>query len=225
MKKILKFILIVSLFTFLLLIIFQYSSLNINYFEAKFEENNTEETTGIEKQQLLDISKEIIKYLNDERDNFEIKISDDEESIFGNREIEHMKDVKDLFDKGFIIKNLLFLTTILSFLILKVYYKEKISKTLLIGGVIFTFFFMLIGVIIVFNFNRAFVVFHEILFINDLWILNPNEDLLIQMLPSNFFSDLGMQIVKRYIITIIIFLISMIILVKRKNNNTYNQKK
>jgi len=223
MKKILKFILIVSLFTFLLLIIFQYSSLNIKYFEAKFGENNTEERTGIEKKELLDISKEIIKYLDGERDNFEIKISDDEKPVFGYREIEHMKDVKNLFDKGFIIRDILFLTTILSFLILKVFYREKIAKTIITGGIIFTFFFMLIGVIIVFNFDKAFVVFHEILFSNDLWILNPNEDVLIQMLPSNFFSDLGIQIVKRYIITIIILIISMIVLIKRRKNK-YSSK-
>ncbi|MDW7668606.1 MAG: TIGR01906 family membrane protein [Bacillota bacterium] len=224
MKKFLKIILVISLFAFLLLIIFQYSSLNINYFETKLEENNTEIVTGIEKEKLLEISKEIIKYLDGERDDLNIKITEGEEAVFGEREIEHMKDVRDLFDKGFIIKNALFLTAIISFLILKFYYKENLSKTLLIGGIIFSFLLMGIGVIIVFNFNKAFVVFHQVLFNNDLWILNPKEDVLIQMLPSNFFSDLGILIVKRYIITVIIFSISMLVLIKRKNNKTNNFK-
>ncbi len=224
MKKFLKMILVISLFAFLLLIIFQYSSLNINYFEAKFEKNNTEIVTGIEKEKLLEISKEIIKYLDGERDSLNIKITEGEESVFGHREIEHMKDVRDLFDKGFIIRNTLFLTGIISFLILKFYYKENLSKTLFIGGIIFSFLLMGIGAIIVFNFNKAFVVFHQVLFNNDLWILNPKEDVLIQMLPSNFFSDLGILIVKRYIITVIIFSISMLVLIKRKNNKTNNYK-
>ncbi len=224
MKKILKIVLILSLFTFLLLLIFQYSSLNINYFETKFEENNTEKVTGIEKEKLLDISKEIIKYLDGERDNFNIKIADGQESVFGNREIEHMKDVRELFDKGFIIRNILFLTTITSFLILKFYYKENLSKILFIGGIIFSFLLMVIGVIIVFNFNKAFVIFHQVLFNNDLWILNPKEDVLIQMLPSNFFSDLGILIVRRYIITVILFLISLMVLIKKKNKKTFNYK-
>jgi len=224
MKKFLKIILVVSLFTFLLMIIFQYSSLNINYFENKFEENNTEKVTGIEKEKLIEISKEIIKYLKGERDNLILRIADSKESVFGDREIEHMKDVRNLFDKGFIIRNILFLTAITSFLILKFYYKENLSEILFIGGIIFSFLLFLIGLIIVFNFNKAFVVFHQVLFNNDLWILNPNEDVLIQMLPSNFFSDLGILIVKRFIITVIIFLTSMFILIKRRTNETNTYK-
>jgi len=206
------------------MIIFQYSSLNINYFENKFEENNTEKVTGIEKEKLIEISKEIIKYLKGERDNLILRIADSKESVFGDREIEHMKDVRNLFDKGFIIRNILFLTAITSFLILKFYYKENLSEILFIGGIIFSFLLFLIGLIIVFNFNKAFVVFHQVLFNNDLWILNPNEDVLIQMLPSNFFSDLGILIVKRFIITVIIFLTSMFILIKRRTNETNTYK-
>ena len=43
------------------------------------------------------------------------------------------------------------------------------------------------------DFNRYFVLFHEIFFDNDLWILDPQTSILIRMVPLNFF----MQTVKQ----------------------------
>lgn len=37
------------------------------------------------------------------------------------------------------------------------------------------------------NFDGLFVTFHKLLFTNDLWILNPNTDLLMALMPLNFF--------------------------------------
>jgi integral membrane protein (TIGR01906 family) len=41
----------------------------------------------------------------------------------------------------------------------------------------------------VFNFDSAFVTFHRIFFRNDLWLLNPETDLLINIMPQGFFED------------------------------------
>jgi integral membrane protein (TIGR01906 family) len=127
-----------------------------------------------------------------------------------------MEDVEKLFRIGFFIKNVFLTVSILSFFILKFYYKEKLKTPLIAGGIIFSLILAAIGVIIVFNFEKAFIIFHEILFDNDLWILNPKEDVLIQMLPSNFFSDLGFLIVKRYIIILIIIIVSLLMIPKIK---------
>lgn len=218
MNKLLKITFIISIYIFILFTIFQYSSLNINYFEMKFEENNTSELTQKSKEELMKISEEIIKYLKGNRDNLVIKNENDEGLVFEDRELKHMEDVRILFDKGFLIKNILFLTALVSALILKIKYKNKLLELLFKGGIIFTGILLILGLIIIFNFNRAFVIFHEILFDNDLWILNPNEDVLIQMLPSNFFSDLGLLIVKRYLVTTIGIMFLYLIIKKFKNN-------
>jgi integral membrane protein (TIGR01906 family) len=216
MKRILKVVLVISFFSFILLSVFQYSALNIDYFENKFEENNTDRVTGISEEKLLDISKEIIRYLEGDRKDLLIEIGDEKGYVFGDREVKHMEDVEKLFRIGFFIKNVFLTVSILSFFILKFYYKEKLKTPLIAGGIIFSLILAAIGVIIVFNFEKAFIIFHEILFDNDLWILNPKEDVLIQMLPSNFFSDLGFLIVKRYILILIIIIVSLLMIPKIK---------
>ena len=44
------------------------------------------------------------------------------------------------------------------------------------------------------DFNEAFNFFHEILFTNDLWLLNPATDLLIRICPISMFMAMGARI-------------------------------
>lgn len=46
----------------------------------------------------------------------------------------------------------------------------------------------------VMDFNAAFNFFHEMLFTNDLWLLNPRTDLLIRLCPSSMFMEMGVRI-------------------------------
>ena len=44
------------------------------------------------------------------------------------------------------------------------------------------------------NFDRAFTLFHEMLFQNDLWLLDPATDLLIRICPESMFMSMGLRI-------------------------------
>ena len=44
------------------------------------------------------------------------------------------------------------------------------------------------------DFNGCFIVFHELFFNNDLWILDPAEDLIINILVEPFFADMALKI-------------------------------
>jgi len=75
---------------------------------------------------------------------------------------------------------------------------DKSAKTVL-WSLIYTSVHSLImmGVIIVIainDFTSAFIKFHEMFFSNDLWLLNPMTDRLIQMLPEGFFLDMALSI-------------------------------
>ena len=50
------------------------------------------------------------------------------------------------------------------------------------------------GGLIATDFNKYFVLFHEIFFDNDLWLLDPDTDLMIRMLPEGFFFDMVIRI-------------------------------
>ena len=72
---------------------------------------------------------------------------------------------------------------------------------------------ILIGMIFV-DFSKYFVYFHLILFDNDLWILDPKTDLLIQMMPESFFVDMAIKIGLTYIIGVIVIQIILFGVVK-----------
>lgn len=44
------------------------------------------------------------------------------------------------------------------------------------------------------DFNSAFSFFHKLLFTNDLWLLNPETDLLIRICPASMFANMGLRI-------------------------------
>lgn len=46
-----------------------------------------------------------------------------------------------------------------------------------------------LGLVISTDFTKYFVIFHHIFFNNDLWLLDPATDLLINIVPEPFFVD------------------------------------
>lgn len=56
-----------------------------------------------------------------------------------------------------------------------------------------------LGVYVMLNaqgFEALFVRFHELFFTNDLWLLNPETDILIRMMPQLLFERAGMEVVR-----------------------------
>ena len=51
------------------------------------------------------------------------------------------------------------------------------------------------GLAIAANWDRAFVLFHQVVFRNDLWIFDPAEDPVITILPDTFFLHCAVMIV------------------------------
>ena len=46
------------------------------------------------------------------------------------------------------------------------------------------------------DFNSLFYAFHRLLFRNDLWLLDANRDLLLQLMPERFFVSYGLDLIK-----------------------------
>ena len=69
--------------------------------------------------------------------------------------------------------------------------KNGFGKGFLTGGMVVAGL-LIIGVIwAVLDFDRVFTLFHEIAFTNDLWLLDPRTDLLIRLMPTEFFQTYG----------------------------------
>lgn len=213
MKRVLIFILIVFLPLFLLL-----KSVEINTFDKEFyidsyEKYGVLKVTGKTIQELEDITDDLLSYLKGKADE---KIL---EKNFNSREILHMIDVKVLFDYGYMLKNISLILILLSIGLL-CYFKDYVSlgKTLFYGPFIWWGAILILFLLSLSDFNRYFTYFHLIFFDNDLWLLNPETDLLIQMLPLEFFISIFKKIVLLFLLLMaIIQIIGYVVMRKGKD--------
>lgn len=112
---------------------------------------------------------------------------------FNEKEKLHLKDVKDLITKFLFIFYVLSLIFIISIVYL-LYKKDfnAIRFNLIVGGC-FTLFLILI--LVLFDFSELFLRFHYLIFSNELWLLNPETDLLINIFTENFFFNFFKRII------------------------------
>ena len=83
------------------------------------------------------------------------------------------------------------------FLLLMTFLTEKDWRSwcrgLLLGLRIMLAAVALLAIWAVSDFNGFFITFHEVAFTNDGWLLNPGTDMLIRLMPIEFFISLGIR--------------------------------
>jgi integral membrane protein (TIGR01906 family) len=160
-----------------------------SYFMKAFDKYDIVEATGKSTDELGIIADSLIEYLKGKGGD-EILTPH-----FNEKEILHMRDVQDLFDYARILK---YVSGIIALAIM-IYLSYK-NENILIGKTLFRGLFanhiilIILGALLFTDFNKYFTIFHEIFFTNDLWLLNPQTDLMIQMLPEPFFIGMAKNI-------------------------------
>lgn len=144
--------------------------------------------------------------------------------FFNAREIAHMVDVKLLYQNSLKIKYYfsLLATMIGIYRVVKGFDIESFKKSFQCVVIGIGTFLATIGILLVINFDAFWLQFHYLFFDNDLFLLNPVTDRLIQMVPSEFFFSLCIHIV---IATFVVILGIVWLLFKRTFNiqkNTLN---
>ena len=210
MKKILTVLLIITLSLTLLLTALENNAYNKAYYLNQFEQNNTVEETGKTMEELSIIADDLIDYIKGK--GFDPLLV----PHFNDKEIAHMRDVQNLFDSGRALK---FISGGIA-LILLIYFgvnegKRKLGKKLFFGLFANHIVIALLAVIISSNFNKYWTMFHHIFFINDLWLLDPKTDLMIQMLPEQFFSGMVVRIMLSFFIYLSIIQIAGLYYMKK----------
>ena len=148
---------------------------------------------------VMHVTEEMMGYLRGNRADLVVNtiVDGEEREFFNDREKAHMVDVKNLFIGGLWIRRIAFLVFVLSIAFLirsKTDWKKILPKSFLIGLGVFIGITAGAGLLFMSDFNKYFFWFHEIFFSNDLWLLNPETDLLIRMLPEGFFLDMVARI-------------------------------
>ncbi len=106
--------------------------------------------------------------------------------------ISHFEEVKVIFNLFFV---LLCTTPIFLFGLIWLQRKQNNYSYLLSTPIIMCILPMFVGIACAIDFNKTFVLFHEIVFRNDDWIFSRYEDPIILFLPERFFLQCALIIV------------------------------
>lgn len=220
MKKILHgflaILLVISLSLMFLMISIERNAYNVNYFTKSYDNYNIENITSKSTEQLNIITVDLIKYLKGIGGNELL------ETHFNEREILHMEDVQYLFHLERTVKHI---STVISFLIILYFIKKKeiltLAKTFFYGLFSNYILLALLGILLLLDFNKYFTYFHLIFFTNDLWILDPMTDLMIQMLPEEFFFGMAKNIGLSFFLYLAIIQVIGFLILRRDKNEKF----
>lgn len=196
----------VALFLILLMNGFDFVASDLNYYRDFQVENDLTTVTGKSQNYLDEVSKDTATYLqNGDRSLME--------KHFSENEILHMDDVYQLFVTGRTIR-LISILVLLAMLAVAIYRKTLgfLLRDVVYASIGLLLVIAVIAIVSLFNFQRAFVIFHEILFSNDLWLMDTQSDLMIQMMPTPFFVGMFVRILILVAVSWVVLLLAFFFL-------------
>ena len=177
---------------------------------------NVLDSTSFTSDELHLISHNMSEYLTDDTDLLDIRITIDQRNVplFSSKEILHMRDVKQILLKVYLLQELTILFISIYIISIFLWSKERpisdFFTDLFLAGVIGNFLLIFLGILLTFSFDRYFVYFHELAFSNDFWLLDPRKDALVQIYPIEFWNYIVIAL-----ITIIVIIHCIMILTDR----------
>lgn len=119
--------------------------------------------------------------------------------FYTDREKQHLADCRELFHKGLRARAISILLSVGLLIFIYVHLGGRGAMRLMASAYLKALAAVLLIAVIVaiaaaVDFTRAFTIFHKVFFDNDLWILYPEKDNLINIMQEDVFSDAAIWI-------------------------------
>ena len=224
MKKTLYSFSMILVMVFTMLVsVFTVVNTNI-FYSQQYREISADKSTGVSLDDLDDITTMLLDYLNDKRDNLDMQVEKwgQVKPVFDERETSHMVDVKNLY---ITFTRVMYTSLIAAGAILFYLFKKdgkaqffasavKGYKSALIIAVVLCVVF---GVAFTVGFNSFWTLFHQVMFTNDLWLLDPRVSTMINMYPLPVWLAMCTVILQRFAI-IFVCLFPVLTVIKKYYN-------
>lgn len=176
-----------------------------SFYSEQYVKNGADRDTGVSFEDLDKITAMLLDYLNDKRDDLDMQVEKygEMKQVFDQRETTHMVDVKNLY--SFFAK-VMYISIAAAVIMLGFMYKKEgrqrfftgilggYKVSLLIGAILIVIFAYVFTV----GFNDFWTFFHEVMFTNDLWLLDPRISTMINMFPLPFWLAMCTDILVRF---------------------------
>ena len=176
-----------------------------SFYVKEYKKNGTAEVIGISDEQLMMVTEHLLGYLEDTEEVLKIdaEIGGVVRNVFDERDTMHMVDVKVLYQNAMLVRNVTLILALVIFGYNLLHMKKGVVASLAVsfykalGAFMMICAAVLIGAAV--DFDAMWRFFHTIFFSNDLWLLDPNVSVLINMVPLQFFFDLVTKVVVLFI--------------------------
>ncbi len=189
-----------------------------------YQENKITEQLQIQETDLYYCTNILFEQIQGLRDDLacQVTIAGEKQEFFNQRESDHMVDVQGLYQASLLVRNISFGLALVILIGLAYYSRHfffdlyqgiKLGYKGLIAGL------LLIGTYFIIDFNNFWTSFHKLFFRNDLWLLDPEKDRLIQLVPQNYFEPLVYKVFFTTLIGLgLVYIVLFLINRKRKTN-------
>ena len=208
---ILKILLILALPFLLFLIVLNFVGFDNLFYQEKFSEYNVQEKVP----EASSLHEKVINFIKGTND----KLPDE----LGEREKQHLLDVRNITRISTIVLYALIILFILLLLISAFILKVNnsitnfVGKVLVFGGFLTITLAAALFFFISSDFSGAFESFHKLLFEKGTYTFDPAKEVIVKLYPEQLFMDLGIKISKwAVIISLVIVFIGIFLIFKSK---------
>ena len=163
---------------------------NADFYAKGFEKYGGRKAAELSPEDAKNVGEQIASFLNGKSGglNADVSINGVSRPFFNERELAHMVDVRNLV-RGCAVFCVVCLGLVCAAFgcALKRQSLAAMRVCVLLSLTVSFAVFLILCALTALNFNSAFNLFHKIFFNNDLWLLNPQTDLLIALMPLEFF--------------------------------------
>jgi integral membrane protein (TIGR01906 family) len=178
----------------------RWTALDTGFYLQEFAKYRVGAVTGLSGEQLRAAADAFAEYFQSSPRPLEIVVDlpAGRQPLFNSREIHHMEDVQLLMHRIFQLWLGASVVLVLAVAVIVMVQPSTAAPWALTGlaagGLLAVVVIATIGLASAVDFNALFWRFHLVSFTNDLWLLDPSRDRLIQLFPIGFFFDSAMRI-------------------------------
>jgi len=175
-------------------------ALGQGFYLDEFAKYRVGAVTGLSQPELQQVAMGFIQYFQASPQRMDQAVSLPERGgpLFNEREITHMVDVQLLVHRIFDAWTVALIALVVSALVIVLSHPPTGGPALVragaVGGALAVVIIGIAAVGSVADFSALFTRFHFLSFSNDLWMLDPSRDRLIQLFPLGFFFDAALRI-------------------------------
>ncbi|KAF0227496.1 MAG: Integral membrane protein [Erysipelotrichaceae bacterium] len=184
----------------LILSALQLTGFNLDFYVEQYASRDTAEEIGVSSQDLMIATEVLLDYTSGKREDMivEVEVNGTVQPFFNQKEIHHMLDVRILYLNVIQLRNILLIFALINIFALIAFNRKSTISILQFGlkwvSIGLGSIIVALAAFAIIDFDAFWTAFHKVLFTNDLWLLDPYTDNLINMVPERFFIDLILMI-------------------------------